>query len=184
MIDKPKKLWERNPEEYRIFLAYDITQKISEEKIPFYEKIGKLCDKMGYPAFLPHRTLGIGYKEGVTDNDVYVTCNEIIMPHVDLVIAYLGIPSVDVGVMIGRAKSLGKDIIYLFERKFTREVIDGFKINVGYIFRSPETMLKYIEILRKMEMHFPFAVIKFDREEEALELLEKEIDDFFKRYRK
>jgi hypothetical protein len=27
-------------------------------------------------------------------------------------------------------------------------------------------------------------VIKFDREEEALEFLEKEIDDFFKRYRK
>jgi hypothetical protein len=206
---RPKKLWERNPEEYRIFLAYDLTQESSKEKISFYERIGELCDRMGYPAFLPHRTLGIGYKEGITDRDVYVTCNEIIMPHVDLVIAYLGIPSADVGSMIGRAKLLGKDIIYLFERKLAREVVDGFKRNVAYIFHSteglksikilskeedsldavysfssPESMLKHIENLRKAEIHFPFAVIKFDREEEALEFLEKEIDDFFKRYRK
>jgi dihydrodipicolinate reductase len=132
------------------------------------------------------------------------------MPHVDLVIAYLGIPSADVGSMTGRAKLLGKDIIYLFERKLAREVVDGFKRNVAYIFSSteglksikilgkeeehsldvvysfssPESILKHIENLRKAEIHFPFAVIKFDREEEALELLEKEIDDFFKRYRK
>jgi hypothetical protein len=157
-MEQQEKLRGENLEDYKIFVAYDLTQEISKEKLQFYEKIGEVCEKAGYRAFLPHRVLGIGYEGTASPEDVYLTCSKGIA-YADLIIAYVGIISTDVGVMIAMAERWGKDIIYLYEK--------GAKLDF-----DPRRGLGPLSLP-------PFAVIEFDKEEEALKLLEEKIKDYF-----
>jgi nucleoside 2-deoxyribosyltransferase len=81
----------------------------------FYEKIGKLCQEKGFEAYVPHVN-GTDPIENpnLTPNDVFET-DYYHVSTADMVIAYVGAPSLGVGIELGWAHLLGIPTALLYE---------------------------------------------------------------------
>jgi nucleoside 2-deoxyribosyltransferase len=81
----------------------------------FYEAIGALCEEMGLQAYVPHLHTDPVRHPGITPREVF----EVDKHHVvesNLVIAYIGIPSLGVGMELAYAETHNIPIILLYER--------------------------------------------------------------------
>lgn len=79
-----------------------------------YDKIGELCEKKGISAFIPLRDANFNKIPGYSHKKLYESNMEKIK-ETDLLIAYVGLPSIGVGMEVQEAKTLGKDVILMTE---------------------------------------------------------------------
>lgn len=82
----------------------------------FYEAIGSLCEEIGFQAYVPHRhgtdpdqNLNVSHRQ-VFDIDKYQVSAS------DLVVAYVGSPSLGVGMELAYAEMNSIPIILLYEK--------------------------------------------------------------------
>jgi len=82
----------------------------------FYERVGEVCGEVGLDAYVPH-TMGTDPIENpdVTPEEVYRRDMAAVSAS-DLIVAYVGEPSLGVGSEIERASAEGIDVILLYER--------------------------------------------------------------------
>lgn len=81
----------------------------------FYEMIGNLCQQKNIKAFIPHRDAS---KEALSlDAKKLYNVNMQEIKTRDLIIAYVGLPSIGVGMEIQEACRNQKPIIILYEQK-------------------------------------------------------------------
>lgn len=96
-----------------------------EEIKAFYEAIGDLCRQQGLEAYIPHQAGTDPIKNpAVTPSQVY----KVDKAHVtesDLVVAYVGLPSLGVGAELGWAEAYNIPVILLAERgkKISRMIL-------------------------------------------------------------
>lgn len=81
----------------------------------FYEAIGTLCKEMGLGAYVPHLNTDPIRNPGITPREVFQTDKHRVSTS-DLLIAYVGMPSLGVGMEIAYAEEMGTPIILLYEK--------------------------------------------------------------------
>jgi 2'-deoxynucleoside 5'-phosphate N-hydrolase len=80
----------------------------------FYEKIGELCGANGQEAYVPHLHTDPIKHSGLTPREIFTT-DKYHVRTADLVIAYVGMPSLGVGMELAYAEALGIPIVLLYE---------------------------------------------------------------------
>ena len=80
----------------------------------FYEAIGRLCREKGLEPYVPHLNTDPVKHPQVTPREVYKTDKHHVSTS-DLIISYVGLPSIGVGIEIGWAETLDIPVILLFE---------------------------------------------------------------------
>lgn len=80
----------------------------------FYETIGLACQKLGLQAYVPHIATDPTQHPDVTPRQVFETDKHQVS-QADLVIAYLGVPSLGVGMELAYAEMNATPIILLYE---------------------------------------------------------------------
>ncbi len=81
----------------------------------FYEVIGSLCKEMGLQGYVPHLHTDPTQNPEVTARQVFEIDKREVSTS-DLVIAYIGFPSLGVGMELAYAETNGIPIILLYER--------------------------------------------------------------------
>ena len=111
-VDRQRVVW-------KYYNEYDVAligafgpEERSEEALPLYEKIDELVTELGGNMFMPHRDID----EEWTHEKTYRIVNEIVIPTAEVCVAYVGIPSFAGGIMLQRARSESRPIIYLHEK--------------------------------------------------------------------
>ncbi|MCK4670038.1 MAG: hypothetical protein KAT43_02450 [Nanoarchaeota archaeon] len=132
--------------QFEILLAHDLSQQGTRNKAMFYEAIGELCDRLGHKAFLPHKFVGSPEdKTELSPRDTYVLTNDIMVPQVQLVLAYMGIPSPDVENISARAMDFEKPIIYFWEKGPQMQLHKYDRILAYFSFVAPQGCLDRLE---------------------------------------
>jgi len=99
----------------KAYISGPITTINPTEVLAFYEAIGSLCREIGLQPYVPHLDTDATTDVSITPSEVYEKdVQEIITS--ELLIAYVGIPSVGVGAELGRAAMNGIPVILLYER--------------------------------------------------------------------
>jgi nucleoside 2-deoxyribosyltransferase len=81
----------------------------------FYEAIGLLCQDLNFKVYVPHLNTDPIRNPDLTPSYVFKTDKTKVI-HADLVIAYLGYPSVGVGMELAYAEERAIPIILLYEK--------------------------------------------------------------------
>lgn len=81
----------------------------------FYEAIGSLCEGMGLQAYVPHLNTDPIHNSDVTPRQVFEIDKHKVSTS-DLIIAYIGYPSIGVGMELAYAETNDISIILLYER--------------------------------------------------------------------
>lgn len=85
----------------------------SKELKKFYEEIGKTCEAYGFEAYVPHLKTDPILNADITPQEVFkVDKNQVI--NSDLLIAYIGEPSIGVGMEIAYAEEKGIPVILVY----------------------------------------------------------------------
>lgn len=95
-------------------------------KFELYDRIGNLLRKIGKRPYLPHREIDLQWP----CEKVYSIPNSIVIPTSDVVLCYLGLPSIARGIMVGSAIQNRIPIIYLFEEQ---KDFDSLKVRIETI---------------------------------------------------
>ncbi|MBW3010902.1 hypothetical protein KY326_01645 [Candidatus Woesearchaeota archaeon] len=110
---------------YDIFFAQDITQRPDKTTALLYEGIEDTCRKTGHQAFVPSKSVGFpGDEHELQPRDSYVLINDIMIPNTKVVLAYIGLQSTDVGMMMGRTIRAKKPMIYICEEENEKNVLE------------------------------------------------------------
>ena len=141
-----------------VALAVDLGSQESQVRRPLYDAVGDLCDSLGHRAFRPYVHLGFDSEYYATPEEVYTTINQVVIPNARLVLACLDVLSFDVGMMMERARTSGRDILYFVERSNLRRA----RADLG-----------------RNGVAFPQALIKYQNRDDLLERLEPELRDYF-----
>ncbi len=80
-----------------------------------YEAIGDLCRQASIDAYVPHLKTDPVKNPDVTPEEVYRTDKEQVVTS-DLVVAYVGIPSLGVGMELAYADTLDIPVVLLYEK--------------------------------------------------------------------
>ena len=80
----------------------------------FYERIASLCEDMGFQAYVPHLHTDPGDTTDRSPRDIYLTDMARVRKS-DVVIAYVGSPSVSVGMELQLAAQNDIPVILLYE---------------------------------------------------------------------
>ncbi len=159
-----------------ILLAIDMSSDDSKKRIPFYDKVGQVCNKLGYSCYLPHKEFAIASNdmEVVRCRQLYDRIQNQIMPNSRLIIAYMDIPSFDVGMMMGRAMKLRKPILRFYNKRNHEMIIQSESESLIPVGVGSRQMLG--EIRRFRESYVQYS-LQFEDDEDALSLLEKGLKD-------
>lgn len=85
-----------------------------EVLIKFYEEISNLCLELGFTAYLPHQHTDPTSHHSMSPREVFdKDRNEV--SKADFLIAYVGVPSLGVGIEIEMARELKIPVILLYE---------------------------------------------------------------------
>lgn len=105
--------------DFMIYISGALTGINNQDSIKnFYEAIGKLCQNIGLQAYVPHLNTDPVKHPYVTPETVFNTDkNQVIKS--DLVIAYLGYPSLGVGMELAYAETNNIPVILLYEEQKT-----------------------------------------------------------------
>ncbi len=82
----------------------------------FYEEIGRLCRENGQEAYVPHLYTDPVRHPSLTPQEVFATDKYHVRTS-DLLIAYVGVPSLGVGMELAYAEALGIPIVLLYEKR-------------------------------------------------------------------
>jgi 2'-deoxynucleoside 5'-phosphate N-hydrolase len=112
----------------------------------FYESVGLLCQKIGFQAYVPHiNTDPIDHPNispyQVFDNDKREVSNS------DLVIAYVGYPSIGVGMELAYAETNAIPIILLYEKE---KIVSRFPRGIPTVISQVE-FTNYQDALTQLE---------------------------------
>jgi len=100
----------------RVYVSGPLTSKNNLAALKtFYERIGRLCERKGMEAYIPHDFTDPTLHPDIEPKVVYRQDVQQIAKS-DLVIAYVGLPSHGVGAEIERAYHEKVDVIVLYER--------------------------------------------------------------------
>ena len=117
----------------------------------FYERLGDVCENAGFNAYVPH-TMGTDPVENpeVTPEEVYRRDMAAVSSS-DLVVAYVGEPSLGVGAEIERAANLGIDVILLHEegRTVSRLILGSPPVVHRVVYACEEEGLQRLTIALK-----------------------------------
>jgi hypothetical protein len=86
-----------------------------DETKKFYEEIGQLCIRFGNHPYVPHLHTDPIKNADVTPDEVYKTDKSKVVTS-DLLIAYIGIPSLGVGMELAYAEERNIPIILMYEK--------------------------------------------------------------------
>lgn len=171
--------------DYKIFLGHDIDNaELGKPKIPFYENIAEIGDRLGHKIFVPYRfTKFPGDPDEMNPHDTH-DLMETMIANCNLILCYLGINSTSVGYFIGKGMMLGKEFIYFFEKGTRLETVvevEGMVLS-GIIPEHREDVLKQPRLLFNRTLtgtlyRYPGIkeIIQFSSEAECLERLEAAI---------
>lgn len=81
----------------------------------FYENIGKVCEKLSWQPYVPHLVSDPIKNPTLTPRDVYQLDRQQVS-RADLLIAYVGIPSLGVGAEIEIAREYDVPVVLLMEQ--------------------------------------------------------------------
>lgn len=84
----------------------------------FYERLGALCEALGYESYVPHLKADPIKFPGFTPSEVYEMDSAAVIA-ADLMIAYVGLPSLGVGQELEIAREHSIPIILLMEQGAT-----------------------------------------------------------------
>jgi 2'-deoxynucleoside 5'-phosphate N-hydrolase len=100
----------------KVYISGALTgvENLTETKA-FYESIAMLCEKMDFPAYVPHLTTDPLSHPDVTPRSVFET-DKSQVSKANLVIAYIGFPSLGVGMELAYADMNATPIILLYEQ--------------------------------------------------------------------
>ena len=174
---------------YDVFILHDIDSKQTRERIPLYNEIGSLCERLGHKAFIPYRFVGFpDDPKEMRPRDTYVLINDIMLPQVSLVIADIGVNSISAGMIDGHAKSLGKDQIYFYERGTRLETVkEVSEMFIGLpeearqeVFNQPRILFHRDHALGSLYKYPKIkALIEFDSQQELLRRMEETLRSYF-----
>lgn len=142
-----------NKEIFRVYISGALTGIKNSELIKsFYEDIGLLCKNMGFESYVPHLNTDPINHATIDPRQVFETDKHQVGMS-DLVIAYLGLPSFGVGMELAYAETKDISVILLYE-------IDK---SISRFPRGIPTV---------------FSEIKFNDYQDALNKLEKVLEDW------
>jgi len=101
----------------RVYISGALTSVPDPTRIKaFYEAIGDVCHKVGFDVYLPHLNSDPQKHPDLTPRQVFELDKNKVCAS-DLVTAYVGIPSLGVGMELAYAESAGIPIILLCEQE-------------------------------------------------------------------
>lgn len=101
---------------YKVYISGALTgvENLTETKA-FYESIAMLCERLDFLAYVPHLTTDPVSHPDVTPRSVFET-DKSQVSQANLVIAYIGFPSLGVGMELAYAETNATPIILLYEQ--------------------------------------------------------------------
>lgn len=114
----------------------------------FYEALGETLRDLGVEPYVPHLQIDPQRDPEISPSEVYRRDRDAIAAS-QLVVAYVGRPSLGVGVEIEIARQLGIPVIALFEReaKVSRMARGSPAIRAEIVFDDPEEALARLRIV-------------------------------------
>ncbi|TVQ56960.1 MAG: XRE family transcriptional regulator [Spirulina sp. DLM2.Bin59] len=102
-----------------VYISGALTDLKNPSKIKkFYENIGNLCESLDFKSYVPHLNTDPIENSDLKPKDIYEIDKSSVIAS-DLVIAYLGIPSLGVGMELAYADIANIPIILLYEKHKT-----------------------------------------------------------------
>lgn len=99
----------------KVYISGALTRVEEPEELKgFYEEIGGVCRSVGLTPYIPHQHTDPIADPDISPEEVYER-DRIEVQNSDLLIAYVGIPSLGVGSELEMAKESGVPIILLYE---------------------------------------------------------------------
>jgi len=139
----------------KVYIAGALT-RLEDQKLnlkDFYTKIGHLCRSFGIEAFVPHEHFDPINHPDFTPKEVYQREFEEVTT-ADLMIAYVGEPSLGTGSEIEMAKNSNSTIILVSEKdkKVSRLVRGNPAVKYEVVFEDEDEALSQLkEILEKIK---------------------------------
>ncbi|NHM28159.1 XRE family transcriptional regulator [Desulfofundulus sp. TPOSR] len=100
----------------KVYISGALTGLQNPEKIKnFYERIAKVCQEKGLQVYLPHLNTDPEKNPDITPQEVFERDKQQVIAS-DLLIAYIGVPSLGVGMELAYAENSHIPIILLYER--------------------------------------------------------------------
>lgn len=101
---------------YKVYISGALTgvEQLAQLKA-FYEAIGSICAELNLQAYIPHLTTDPIGNPDITPEVVFQT-DKYRVKQADLVITYIGLPSLGVGMELAYAEMQGIPIIILYEQ--------------------------------------------------------------------
>ena len=101
---------------YRAYISGALTNVENAEEIrSFYEAIGAICNRIGIEPYLPHKHSDPFLNPQMSPEEVYRR-DKTMVTSADVLIAYVGIPSIGVGMEVAYAEEYRIPIVLLWEK--------------------------------------------------------------------
>ncbi len=146
-----------------IYIAGTLTQAVSPEQIKkFYERIAEVVTQQGFEAYLPHKNTDPIQHAHISAREVYEKDYEMIS-NSDIMICFVGEPSLGVGTELEIAKNNDVKIILIYPegQKISREALGNPAVAERIIYSSEEEALdKLGPILNIIKKKLNFNIIK------------------------
>ena len=115
----------RNNYDVVLACAFEPEEK-GDTKFELYNRIGWAVKNVGKRPYLPHNELDLDWPPG----KIYSIPNNIVIPTADVILGYIGLPSLATGVMIGSAIKSDLPMIWLYE---SEQDFEGLKVIIDKI---------------------------------------------------
>ncbi len=124
-----------------------------EEQKGFYEDIASICEELGFQVYLPHKHTDPVKHPYVTPQEVFKT-DKMAVRKADLVIAYVGKPSLGVGMELAYAEVFDIPVILLLEedKRVSRFALGAPNVKAVIRFRTREEGLKKLRSTLKYKL--------------------------------
>lgn len=100
---------------YKVYISGSLTGVENSARLKaFYEAIGSICEELKLQPYVPHLTTDPTSNPDITPHEVFQT-DKSQVTQADLVIAYIGLPSLGVGMELAYAEMFSIPIILLYE---------------------------------------------------------------------
>jgi len=158
--------------QFDIYLACDFETDMGKSRIPFYEDIGKIMERLGKRTFLPHKELDLNEDPG----RLVSIALGIVLPSTDIVLAYLGGESGSTGIVIGRALASNIPVSYLYEENGVG--LESLKYGlVSVDLETGRTKTRVIDPGFRGEV---YDLIEFKDDKEALKKIDASMRAFYR----
>ena len=159
-------------EKYDVTLACAFEPDVDrgcERRFTFYDSIGKVVERLGKKAFLPHKHADLNW----SPEKIVGIINGIVIPTSDLVLAYIGINTTSGGVMLGKAITSGIPVSYMYEDESCLNYLKSLIIIIDEAGRE-RTVVREPGFRGNV-----YDLIQFDNDKDGLRKLELSLKKFY-----